>query len=154
MFLRHPILSLITLLYLAIVGWITLGPQPFDSTNGLIVRVLELLQRHEATDWVTYAGIEFTANVFMFLPIGLFFLLLFGRGRWWLAILVGVVLTFAIETAQLVIPGRVSDARDLAANSAGAVLGVLVALVLTAAKARNIRLAALRGARARARGAE
>jgi glycopeptide antibiotics resistance protein len=140
MFLRHPFLSLVTLGYLALVGWITLGPQPFDGESGnLIWRVLGVFQRHEATDWITYSRLEFGANVAMFVPIGLFFLLLFGRRLWWLSVLFGVGLTVAIEFAQLFLPSRVSDPRDLLANSAGAFLGVMAALVLTASKARQIR---------------
>ena len=43
----------------------------------------------------------------------------------------GVALTSLIETAQQSIPGRVSDPRDVVANSVGAVIGVALALVLT-----------------------
>jgi len=140
MFLRHPLLSLVTVAYLGLVGWITLGPQPLNPGNsGMFWRVLNLLSRHEETDWITYNRVEFGANVAMFVPIGLFFLLLFGRRLWWLAILFGVAMTFGIELAQQFIPDRVSDPRDLVANSSGAFLGVVVALVLTAGKARQIR---------------
>lgn len=149
MFLRHPILSLATLAYLGFVGWITLGPQPFSGSNSIVYRVLAILDEHAQTSWVTYAGLEFTGNVLMFLPIGLFFLLLFGRRRWWLAMLFGVLLTIGIETTQLFLPGRVTDARDVVANSLGALLGVIVALVITAGKARRIRAARLNSAPAR-----
>ena len=60
-----------------------------------------------------------------------FMLLLFGSGFWWVAILAGLVMTSTIETAQQSIPGRVSDPRDVLANTLGTVLGVLLALVLT-----------------------
>ncbi|MCW2601863.1 MAG: VanZ family protein, partial [Frankiales bacterium] len=78
-------------------------------------------------------------NILMFVPLGIFFLLTFGRNRWWVAILVGVATTAAIEFAQVFLPGRVSDVRDLIANSAGALLGVLIGLLLTASKARQLR---------------
>lgn len=140
MFLRHPFLSFITVLYLGLVGWITLGPQPLNPGNsGFFWKVLELFSRYDETNWITYDRVEFSANVAMFIPIGLFFVLLFGRRQWWLAIVFGVGLTLGIEFAQQFIPARVSDPRDLVANSSGAVLGVLVALVLTASKARQIR---------------
>jgi VanZ family protein len=57
---------------------------------------------------------------------------------WWLAIVLGVVATAAIEYAQQHIVGRVSDPRDLVANTTGAVLGALLALAVTTAKARRI----------------
>jgi VanZ family protein len=143
MFLRHPLLSLGTLLYLGAVGWITLGPQPIDErAGGLLWRALRVFARHESTDWITYSRVEFGANIAMFLPIGLFFLLLFGRRLWWLSILFGIGLTVGIEFAQQFIPTRVSDPRDLLANSTGAFVGVMVGLILTAGKARRIRRAA------------
>ncbi|NEM90378.1 VanZ family protein [Galbitalea soli] len=146
MFRRHPVLALVTLAYLGLVAWMTLGPQRVHPHDSLVLAVLHLLRGHAQTAWVTYSGIEFTSNILMFLPIGVFFVLLFGRGKWWLAVLMGVLLTIAIETAQLWIPGRVSDIRDIIANSSGSTIGVLVALVLTAGKARRLRRARAAGA--------
>lgn len=140
MFRRHPILSLVTVGYLAAVGWITLGPQPINTGNGYwLWRALRFFGHHDSTRWLTYDRVEFLANIAMFVPIGVFFVLLFGRRLWVLSIVSGGLLTLAIEFAQLFIPGRVSDVRDLVANSLGTVLGVLVALVLTHAKARRLR---------------
>lgn len=132
MFRQHPVLSLVTFVYLGIVGWLTLGPQPIDDgTNSLVFRVLEWTSRRPSLDWIGYAEVEFAANVAMFVPIGLFFLLLLGRRRWWIAVLLGVALTIVIETVQLSLPDRVSDPRDLVANSLGAFAGVLGALIVT-----------------------
>ncbi|MCU1534447.1 MAG: VanZ family protein [Glaciihabitans sp.] len=140
MFLRHPILTIATIAYLGVVAWLTLGPQPFDdSSDGLIWKALDLIARVPFLHWVTYAGVEFTGNVLMFLPVGMFFLLLLGRRRWWLAVLIGVAMTITIESVQIVIPGRVSDLRDVVANSVGALIGVLLGLALTAQKARQLR---------------
>jgi len=142
MFLRHPFLSLATLGYLGVVGMITLGPKPYgDRTEGLVWRLLALFERHGSTRWIDYNTLEFGMNVLMFVPIGLFFLLLFGRRLWWLSVLFGVALTLGIEFAQMYMPTRVSDVRDIVANSSGAFAGVLVGLVLTYAKARRIRAA-------------
>jgi len=145
MFLRHPILSLVTFAYLALVGWLTLSPS--TGRTGLLWDVANFFSDHRATEWITFNMIEFAANVAMFVPIGLFFVLLLGRRQWWLAIVLGVVLTLGIEFAQQGIANRVSDPRDLVANSIGAVIGTLLALVLTAAKARRIRVAAARSPR-------
>jgi glycopeptide antibiotics resistance protein len=132
MFRHHPILTVVTFVYLGVVGWITLGPQPFDEgSDSFVWRLLHLLGRFPLTDWVTYSFLEFWANVAMFVPVGLFFLLLLGRRRWWLAIVLGVVLTCAIEFVQMFLPDRVSDPRDILANSVGALVGVVVALVVT-----------------------
>ncbi len=139
MFLRHPILSFITLVYLAIVGWLTLGPQPLDDgASGLLFWALDVAESIPTLSWIGYYEVEFTANVFMFVPIGLFLVLLFGRRKWWLAIAIGVALTVTIETVQLFLPERVSDVRDIIANSVGTVIGVAVALLVTARKERRI----------------
>jgi len=143
MFRRHPVLSVLTLLYLGGVAWITLGPQPqVASKDGIVMQVLRILWEHPATDWITYSAVEFTANIAMFLPIGLFFLLLFGRSRWWLAMGIPFLMTLCIETAQIWIPGRVSDIRDVISNTLGAVVGVLLGLAITAPRARRDREAA------------
>jgi glycopeptide antibiotics resistance protein len=141
MFLRHPILSVVTIGYLALVGWITLSPLDTPSQFGILWRLAEFFEGHAATDWLTFARLEFAANVAMFVPVGLFLVLLLGRRQWWLAIGLGLALTAAIEFAQQFIANRVSDPRDLVANGIGAIVGTLLALALTAAKARRIRLA-------------
>ena len=141
MFRRHPFLSLATVGYLAVVGWITLGPQPIDTGNGYwLWRALQFFSSHESTRWLTYDRVEFLSNVAMFVPIGIFFVLLFGRRLWFMSVISGVLLTLTIEFAQRFIPGRISDVRDLVANSLGTAVGVLLALVLTQAKARRLRI--------------
>lgn len=132
--LRHRrVLQVITVGYLGIVGWITLGPQPLDERGvGILRSVLAVLRGSELTRWITYDLVEFTANIAMFVPVGLLFLLLLGRRRWWLALAGGVALTCAIEFTQLFLPGRFSDVRDILANSLGALLGVIVAMVIVA----------------------
>ncbi|MEO9014047.1 MAG: VanZ family protein [Terrimesophilobacter sp.] len=126
---RRRILQITTVCYLGVVGWITLGPQPLDGRSAGILRsVLDVLARSDLTRWIGYDLVEFTANIAMFMPVGLSFLLL--ASRWWLALAAGVALTCTIEFTQLFLPGRVSDARDILANSLGALLGVIIGLML------------------------
>lgn len=130
MFHRHPFLSLVTFAYLGFVGWLTLTPQQAAPTGSdLVLRVVARLQAHDPR--FTYDRVEFAANVGLFVPVGVFLVLLFGARFWWVAALAGFALTSAIETAQRSIPGRVPDERDVVANTAGALIGVVVALVLT-----------------------
>jgi glycopeptide antibiotics resistance protein len=133
---RHPFLSLLTLVYLGFVGLVTLAPasrQP--DYSALAERVLARLERYPElapiTERLSVDRVEFLANIGLFVPVGVFVLLLFGSGLWWLAVAGSVALTSVIETAQQSIPGRVSDPRDVVANSIGAVIGVVLALVLT-----------------------
>ena len=64
----------------------------------------------------------------MFIPVGILLALLLPPRRWWVAVLIGFGMTVTIETAQLFIPGRFSDLRDIVANTAGAAIGVAVAV--------------------------
>ena len=94
MFRRHPLLSTLTVVYLGIVGWVTLGPQPLDrQSNALLWRVLSVFSGHDSTSWITYSRVEFGSNILMFVPVGLFFLLLFGRRLWFMGVIAGIVLT-------------------------------------------------------------
>ena len=133
---RHPVLSLLTLLYLGFVGLVTLTPasdQP--DYSDLASRILARLERYPdlepLTSRLSVERIEFLANIGLFVPLGVFLLLLVGTRLWLVALVAGVVLTSMIENIQRSIPGRVSDPRDVAANSIGMVIGIVLALVLT-----------------------
>jgi len=144
MLLRHPVLGTVTALYLGLVAWITLSPEPYDRRiDGFLFRALGALHRHGGPSWITYSSVEGAANVAMFVPVGMFLVLLLGRSRWWLAIALGVALSALIETAQAFLPTRVSDVRDLVHNGLGALVGVVVVLILTA-RSENARRRALR----------
>nr|WP_253943683.1 VanZ family protein [Nocardioides sp. zg-1308] len=133
---RHPFLSLLTLLYLGFVGLVTLTPaEDQPDYSSLAARLLARLERYPDLDPLTSRlsvdRVEFLANIGLFVPLGVFLLLLVGLRLWWVALAAGIVLTSMIENVQRQIPGRVSDPRDVAANSIGMFLGILLALVLT-----------------------
>lgn len=132
MFHRHPFLSLVTGGYLVFVAWLTLTPEPIGpDQQQFIQRVLDGLHRRGYAETLDYDQLEFLANIALFVPIGVFLLLLFGAGGWWLAAIGSFAMTAVIETLQQQIPGRVSDGRDLLANGIGALIGIAIALVLT-----------------------
>jgi glycopeptide antibiotics resistance protein len=129
---RHPLLSLVTGAYLVFVAWLTLTPSSAAPTSSdLVMRVLARLQRYDELSWLTYDRAELLANVALFVPVGLFLLLLFGTRLWWVAGAAAVAMTSAIEIAQRAIPGRVPDERDIAANTLGALIGIAIGVVLT-----------------------
>jgi glycopeptide antibiotics resistance protein len=129
---RHPFLSVVTGGYLLFVAWLTLTPQPIGpDQQEFIQRVLDGLHRRGYAETFDYDRLEFLANIALFVPIGMFLLLLFGAGGWWLAAIGSFAMTAVIETLQQGIPGRVSDDRDLMANAIGALIGIVIALVLT-----------------------
>ncbi|HEX7738451.1 MAG TPA: VanZ family protein [Marmoricola sp.] len=149
MFHRHPFLSMLSGAYLVFVGWLTLTPQAqHTSQAAFVVRVLDALHRRGYAESIGYDRFEFLANIALFVPVGVFLLLLFGAGGWWLALIASFAMTCGIEYFQHYIPGRVPDERDLVANGTGAAIGVAVGLVLTMpATLRRRRLRAARNAR-------
>lgn len=129
---RHPVLSLLTGGYLAFVAWLTLTPQVYALGRiSIIYRVLDALHRRGYLLSIDDNQLEFLANIALFVPVGMFLLLLFGTRLWWVALTASFAMTAFIEFAQRSIPGRVPDERDLLANGLGALIGVLIAVVLT-----------------------
>lgn len=135
---RHPVLSAVTGLYLLAVGWITMSSQPQDSEQNHLIRdIIAWIGRLPPTSWVTYSGVEFTANIAMFVPMGVLFTILLGRRRWWVVVIIGFVATCTIEFVQLFLPTRYSDVRDIIANTAGTVIGVGIVVLAGWARQRG-----------------
>ncbi len=126
------VLALLSALYLCGVWHLTLRARPYgDEIAGLVERVVAWLARRDATSWITFDVVEFGANVAMFAPLGVFAVLWFGARRWWLAPPLGLALSGIIEGAQyLFLDTRIADVRDLVANTAGALAGALLMLLL------------------------
>jgi glycopeptide antibiotics resistance protein len=118
--------------YLVALALIALWPTPVDrGASGTITRVLARLHAYGVPDWVNYALIEYTANIALFLPVGLLGVVLIGANRWWLAVAAGFALSCIIEASQLVFrPSRVATMLDIMANTTGTVLGALLAVLL------------------------
>jgi glycopeptide antibiotics resistance protein len=126
------VLTALTAGYLWAVGWMTLRAQPYgaDIATGLD-RLLSWFAEHASTAWITFDRVEFAANVAMFLPLGILAVLWFGVRGWWSAIVIGALVSGAIESAQAVfLETRVPDLRDILANTLGAALGMLLMLLL------------------------
>lgn len=124
------------LVYTALVLLVTLGPVPQRLAGSQSSRgVLAWRDWFDAATWTTGSPLEFTANVLLFAPWGALAVLIVGARQWWLAVLAGLALTTLIEIAQIP-TARISDPRDLVANLAGTVLGVMLALVVDAIRSR------------------
>jgi glycopeptide antibiotics resistance protein len=117
--------------YLLVVALITLSPAPMDSgTSNTIATVLAWLHAHGVPVWVNYELLEFTANIALFLPLGLLGVVLVGVDRWWLTVVAGFLLSSVIELSQLLfLPSRFPTLYDVLANTTGAVLGALLAVL-------------------------
>lgn len=95
--------------------------------------VLSLDQWLVAGTWTNGALYEFAGNIALFVPWGILALVVIGERRWWLAAGLGVALTLAIELAQIPLP-RISDPRDLVANTLGVLVGIGIASAVRRAR--------------------
>jgi hypothetical protein len=118
-----------TLVVALVVGW----PTPVDAVaHDDLASTFARLHAAGVPAWFDYGFLEKAANVAMFVPFGLLITGL-DRRRWWWGLLVPAALSAAAELTQLTLrPERFATWSDVAANTAGAALGVVVALVLTA----------------------
>lgn len=132
---------MLTLAYLGALAWLTLTPSSnSDRAFSLLQSLVREFQSHASTDFLTYDRVEFAANVALFVPMGVFVVLLLGRRLWWAGIFAGILASCWIELAQGIwLSDRVSDPRDLLSNGLGTIVGVVLALVITTPAARRIR---------------
>jgi glycopeptide antibiotics resistance protein len=117
--------------YLIAVIAFRLLPSPWPQDRAeLPGGVLNIANWFEAKTWSRALTSDFGLNVLMFVPIGL----IAGRylRSWWLRILTPIALGFAIEAIQLPLPYRVSDPRDVAANTIGALIGIVAVWIIEA----------------------
>ncbi|MGW9157874.1 VanZ family protein [Microbacterium sp. NPDC055665] len=83
-------------------------------------------------DSLDFTRLEIIANILVFVPVGILAFLLLPRRVWPLALLVGPLLSLGIETAQRVaLPHRAATVTDVVANSTGALVGVVFAVLCT-----------------------
>jgi VanZ family protein len=74
-----------------------------------------------------YAVIEFTANIALFVPLGVLMLLWWRQRSWWHATAVAFATSLTIEVLQqLVRPERYASAQDVVANTLGGTIGGLL----------------------------
>jgi glycopeptide antibiotics resistance protein len=141
--------AVLTVAYLAVVGLITLGPTLWRTRPRVTdYDVLSLTTWLDPATWSRGISIEFVANILLFVPLGLMLRLALPRATWLGAAALGGATSIAIEVLQVWTP-RVSDPRDLVANTLGALIGALTAAVL-AGIGRGIRGIAHRRDRRRA----
>ncbi len=115
--------------WLLLISFVVFWPTPVDAgVAGLLQRVLDALHLAGPTEWVDYALIEAAANVVLFLPLGGCLLVLLPPGRRWISPFACLLVSLGIEVGQLVLlPQRFATGGDVAANTAGAVVGAATA---------------------------
>jgi len=131
---RLWIASALLAVYVGFVLLVTMWPNPkqleFDSIAG---RVLRVLHNFGVPTWFGYDKLEFTANIALFVPLGLLLGLVFSARFWWVALPVLPGFSIAIELTQgLALEDRVATVFDVIANTIGGWTGLFIAIVLRA----------------------
>lgn len=131
---RLGVTTLLLALYVGFVSLVTLWPDPSDLEFGsLAERVLRVLYRFGVPEAFGFDELEFTANIAMFVPLGFLLGLALPRRGWWLSLLLLPAYSGFIEFTQATaLESRVSSAMDVAANTSGGYIGVLLAMILRA----------------------
>jgi len=84
----------------------------------------------------TYSRTDILINILVYIPLGLLFAFLMRKGLGLAgavitATMLGAAISFAVETLQVFLPGRVASNLDLAMNSAGTLAGAIALPLLT-----------------------
>ena len=126
---KRPIVLALLATYLVVAALIAFWPTPVDQGAApLLNSLITKLHHHGMPTWLGYDQLEFAANVVFFIPLGLLLTVLFGRDRWWLAVLIALGASVCIEFIQQeVLAARFSSIADVAANGLGALIGAFLA---------------------------
>ena len=129
--------------FVVVVAIITLWPGPPDPGGQQALKAfLSRAHQRGLLTLITFGGIEFGANVLMFIPIGTFGALALAKMRW-LIVPAAIAASAIIEVIQATLmPERFGTPQDVVANGLGALIGYLLAcLVVQAVRARTRRCA-------------
>jgi glycopeptide antibiotics resistance protein len=126
--------TLLLAVYASFVLLVTMWPNPQQLEFGSIsTRVLKVLHNLGVPEWFGYDKLEFTANIAMFVPLGFLLGLALSRKVWWLAIFMLPAFSGGIEYVQgIALDERVSTMYDVAANTIGGYVGLLLAIIMRA----------------------
>lgn len=129
----------LAVVYLGIVAVLTLVPTLWRTrwapSGGDVLSPATWL---DPDTWVRVGSPEFIANILLFLPLGVLVRLALPRAGWLAPAALSIAPSIAVEVLQMGTP-RVSDPRDIVANTVGALLGVVIASVILAVRGRATR---------------
>ncbi|GAB3601395.1 VanZ family protein [Microbacterium tumbae] len=131
--LTRRIAIAISIPFLAALAYLTLWPTRVeDRMPTTLDGVLGLFRDRLGWTWLGFAQLELIANILVFIPVGVLAFLLMPRRIWGIAFAVGPAISLAIEAWQAIaLPERAATLADVAANSAGATIGVGLAILST-----------------------
>ena len=138
---NHRLWRLVLLAMLVPLAFIAFWPSPVDQPlQGRLAAVLKFLHRHGIPLWFNYQFVEASANVALFVPLGMASSLAFPPWRLWRIGVFGLFISCCMELGQLLfLHDRFPSLLDLVTNTSGAVIGALLAAAaLKAVQARRL----------------
>lgn len=111
---------------------IAFWPSPVDApVQGELAGVLRFFHAHGMPTWFDYNFVEASANVLLFVPLGMVSALASPKRHWWQIGVFGMTVSSCMELGQLFfVHGRFASYLDLVTNIGGAVIGALWAGVI------------------------
>ncbi len=108
---------------------IAFWPSPVDQPfQNLLTRFLYFVHVHGVPAWFNYKFVETSANVALFIPLGLSGGMAFPKRPWWKIGALGLLISCCIELGQLLfLHSRFASLLDIVTNTSGAVMGALLA---------------------------
>ncbi|MCD5343539.1 VanZ family protein [Arthrobacter sp. AK04] len=109
--------------------FIAFWPSPVDQpVQGQLAAVLNFLHYHGVPGWLNYRFVEASANVALFVPVGVVSSLAFPSWPWWKIGAFGFLISCCMELGQLLfLHDRFPSPIDLVTNTSGAVMGAILA---------------------------
>jgi len=142
------IIRILLAAYITLISVIVFWPTPVDRPVASRIRAAVGVVQEAGATSVSYNTVEITANVLMFVPLGVLLVLAVARLPWWWAPIAAGVFSCAIEFVQFAfVAQRNATWVDAVANTSGAVIGALAVYLLQIVRARRTRRT--RSARAR-----
>ncbi|MGF9648050.1 VanZ family protein [Pseudarthrobacter oxydans] len=137
---NYRLWRLILIAMMVPLTFIAFWPSPVDQpVQNQLAAALEILRRHGIPSWFNYKFVEASANIVLFVPLGVVSSLAFPTKRWWQVGALGLLISGFMELGQLLfLHNRFASPWDLMTNTTGAVVGaLLVALALRKLEARH-----------------
>ncbi|ADX74181.1 hypothetical protein Asphe3_30710 [Pseudarthrobacter phenanthrenivorans Sphe3] len=123
------------------LAFIAFWPTPVDQpVQGQLADILQSLHEIGIPTWFNYRFVEASANVLLFVPLGIVSKLSFPEKQWWHIATFGLLISGCMELGQLLfLHNRSATPQDLVTNASGAVIGALLAAAaLTKMEARHL----------------
>ena len=141
--LFRRITQVLLAVYLLILGLVSLWPKPVDGGGFiwfLTSQVLQFTRGVSWLNWLQYNQLEAIANGLLYLPLGVFLVILLPKLKvWWLLPIPVLVSALAEAIQRFFLPSRYSTLDDVYHNALGGVIGVLISVSIRRLKRLSAR---------------